>query len=246
MPAHNMTMALFGTLLLWVGWYGFNPGSTLCIVGSCSKLASKVAVVTTISAASSVLTLLVFTIATKKPYDLALMANGLLAGLVGVTASCAVIEPWGAFICGIGSALVFYGSKELLKFIEIDDPVDAAPIHGFCGFWGALAVGIFGADANAKFAGYAGSAAGFHPIGDGEQFAVQLIGALAIAGWTVVTSTALFVTIKYTIGLRVSDNVEAEGLDLSEHGGKAYNNDGFSESFALAEKEKGDEEDVFG
>lgn len=218
---HNLTLACLGILILWVGWYGFNAGSTLCAGSTgCSQLASKVATVTTISAASSALTIVFYQKFMKKPHDLIDVGAGVLAGLVSITAPCAVVEVWASCLIGIIGAIVYLLSAKLLIKLQIDDPLEASPIHGFCGIWGVLAVGIFGTDSNAAFAGYDLTG---DPFKSGQQFGVQVIGALCILGWTVVTSTLLFLGIKYIIGLRVDKETELEGLDSSEHGGGAYN-----------------------
>jgi Amt family ammonium transporter len=224
-PGHNITLALLGVLILWFGWYGFNAGSTLGITGSLAQIAGKVATVTTISAAAAGSAVILFQKVTQVPYDLGQVGNGILAGLVSITAACAVVEPWAAMCIGVIGALVYLGAAKLLLVLQIDDPVEAAPIHGFCGAWGVLAVGIFGTDKNAAFAGYVGSAAGYDVFKGGEQFGVQIVGVLSIIAWTVVNAGLLFFLIHSTIGLRVSSEMEMEGLDESEHGGKAYNPD---------------------
>jgi Amt family ammonium transporter len=122
-------------------------------------------------------------------------------------------------ILGCGAYML---SSTILLKLKIDDPLDAYPIHGFCGMWGVLAVGIFGTDKNAAWAGYYGSAAGEEPFKSGDQFAVQIMGVLAITAWVAVTATLLFGGINLTIGLRVDREVEEAGLDSSEHGGGAY------------------------
>eukprot|EP00600_Ochromonadales_sp_CCMP1393_P003336 CAMPEP_0174979398 /NCGR_PEP_ID=MMETSP0004_2-20121128/14750_1 /TAXON_ID=420556 /ORGANISM="Ochromonas sp., Strain CCMP1393" /LENGTH=469 /DNA_ID=CAMNT_0016230903 /DNA_START=70 /DNA_END=1479 /DNA_ORIENTATION=+ len=221
-PAHNLSLAALGTLILWVGWYGFNPGSTLCIAGSCASLAGKVAVVTTIAPAFAALTGIMYQRATKQPYNLGQIMNCILAGLVSITAPCAVVDPWAAMLIGIIGAFVYIGSSKALLSLQIDDPLDASPIHGACGIWGVIAVGIFGNDDNAAFAGYAGSADGHHPFRTGEQLGVQIVGMLCIAAWCAVWGVILFNGIKYTVGLRVSEEVEDEGLDSSEHGAQCY------------------------
>jgi len=222
MPGHSVPMALLGTLLLWVGWYGFNAGSTLALSGGASKLAGKVCTTTTLSAAGAIWSAVIYQVARRQPYDLSLCANATLAGLVSITAGCAVVDPWASFVIGMIGGLVFIASSALLKRLQIDDPCDASPIHGFCGLWGCLAIGIFGTDKNAEFAGYVGSAGGFEPIQKGEQFGVQLAGSLAIMAWTIGCALALFLTINYTMGLRVDEDTELEGLDASEHGARAY------------------------
>jgi len=222
MPGHNMPLAVLGVIILWVGWYGFNAGSTLAVSGGAAKLASKVATTTTLAAASSGLTAVFVNKFMTGKYDIGICGNGILAGLVTITAPCAVVEPVWAIVAGIIGGLVYLGSSFGLKYLEIDDPLDAAPIHGFCGAWGVLAAGIFGTDENAKIAGYAASAAGEKPLGSGQQFAVQLIGVIAIMAWTCIMSGLLFKVIDLTIGLRVDDAEEDGGLDASEHGAAAY------------------------
>lgn len=220
---HNMTIGLLGTLILWIGWYGFNAGSTLCIVGSCAKIASKVAVTTTIGAAASGAAMITYQRFFCDHYELGDVGNAILAGLVSITGSCAVIDPWAAFIIGIIGCGTFVSGSRALTYFQIDDPLDAAPIHGLCGAWGVLAVGIFGTDKNAAYVGYLASAAGENPFTRGQQFAVQLAGLFSILGWTLVTSGILFLGIDYTIGMRVDRDTENTGLDESEHGGSAYN-----------------------
>ena len=222
-PGHNTVLATIGVLILWVGWYGFNAGSTLCMAGGCSKLASKVAMTTTLAPAAACLAATLYTYYTTKGWDLTVAGNAILAGLVSITASCAVVEPIGAFFIGIIGAVVYLLAKKMLLKLQVDDPLDAVPVHGFCGFWGCLSVGIFGTDENAAFAGYKGSSAGYPVFASAEQFGVQVVGALAICSWTVLTSGLLFYGLKRLNLLRVSDEVEAAGLDLSEHGGTAYN-----------------------
>lgn len=129
---------------------------------------------------------------------------------------------WAGLVIGVVGCGIYIYSSWMLQRYQIDDPLDASCIHGACGMWGTLALGIFGNDANAAFAGYAGSAAGFHPFRTGEQFAVQVTGVLLIALWTFANSFILFTLINITIGMRVPEAVELRGLDMSEHGGEAY------------------------
>eukprot|EP00281_Chroomonas_sp_CCMP1168_P018353 CAMPEP_0206216846 /NCGR_PEP_ID=MMETSP0047_2-20121206/2944_1 /ASSEMBLY_ACC=CAM_ASM_000192 /TAXON_ID=195065 /ORGANISM="Chroomonas mesostigmatica_cf, Strain CCMP1168" /LENGTH=536 /DNA_ID=CAMNT_0053639231 /DNA_START=129 /DNA_END=1739 /DNA_ORIENTATION=+ len=218
MPAHNAALMALGTAILWFGWYGFNCGSTLALAGA-GNLASKVAVNTTISAATACVVGAFVTKFGEGHWDLGLALNSILAGLVGVTASCAVINPWMAFLIGFSSAILYYLGHILLLKLKIDDPLDAAPIHGGCGIWGLLCVGIFCTDVNVQYAAYPNVN---DACGRGEQFGVQIIGAIVIVGWTVVTAGIVFYGIKYTIGLRVPEYQEEIGMDISEHGGDAY------------------------
>lgn len=216
---HSVLSAALGVCILWFGWYGFNAGSTLAIAGQ-GAIASKVAVTTTIAAAFGALTCTTYArvVPKEKSWDLMLSLNGVLAGLVSITAGCCVVDPWAAALIGIIGAAIYIGASNLLKKLKIDDPLDAFPIHGCCGFWGCIAIGIFSSDANIDFA-YGGEPT----FSTGEQFGVQLIGAACIAVWTFATSGALFFTLKALNILRVSEKMEEDGLDASEHGGQAYN-----------------------
>ena len=120
------------------------------------------------------------------------------------------------------AAFIYLGASKTLKYLEIDDPLDAAPIHAGCGTWGVLSAGIFGTDENAALAGYAGSASGAKPLGNGSQFGVQLIGVISIMAWTIIMSGILFKVTDLTVGLRASEEEEVDGLDASEHGAVAY------------------------
>jgi len=216
---HNMLVSTLGVVILWFGWYGFNPGSTLAIVGY-SKVSAKVAVTTSISAATGALTSTFFSKAMTGKYDLMVTLNGLLAGLVAITAACPVVEPWGAFIIGFVGAFVYMGLSKLIKRLQIDDPLDAFPIHGGCGMWGLLVCGIPGIVSDKSVGWVYGT--DNDAVLRGEQFAVQLVGLICIMLWTVVTSSIMFFGIKYTIGLRVLPEIEQAGLDISEHGGIAF------------------------
>jgi Amt family ammonium transporter len=219
---HNKLLAALGVCILWFGWYGFNAGSTLAVSGGASALAGKVCFTTTIAAASAAVTCtLVGKFGPEKKYDLMSSLNGVLAGLVSITCPCAVVEPWAAFVIGVLGAFVYLGASKLLKKLRIDDPLDAFPIHGCCGFFGVLCPGIFGTDANALMAYGNDNDA----ISSFKQLGIQAIGAFSIAGWTLLTSGAMFFIMKKTMGLRVEEDVELEGLDLSEHGGSAYSKD---------------------
>lgn len=219
---HNKLLASLGVCILWFGWYGFNCGSTLAIAGGASNLASKVAVTTTLGAACGGLSTSLIARFLEGHYNLMASLNGILAGLVSITAPCAIVDPWAAVIIGfLGGAVYYFGSK-LLQKLKIDDPLDASPIHGFCGFWGLLCCGIFGTDKNISFA-YAQADIG--AINSGTQFGVQAVGGLIIMGWTLVTAGLLFKLIDIAIGMRVSEEEENEGLDISEHGGAAYSSD---------------------
>ena len=222
LPGHSMPLGFLGVMILWVGWYGFNAGSTLGLSGGFADLAARVAVTTTLAAGASAATAMVISRVRTGRSDLSLTLNGVLGGLVGITAGCATVEPWGAVIIGIVAGAVIVYGVELLYKLRIDDPVGAVPVHLFNGIWGTLAVGLFTTEANLG-PNYAASANfGLLAGGGIEQFVYQLIGVAAVGAWTVVTSIILFGAIKYTVGLRVSESEEESGLDVAEHAMEAY------------------------
>jgi Amt family ammonium transporter len=201
--------------ILWFGWYGFNCGSTLGISGNLANLAGKVAMTTTLAAASGCINATMISKVLYGTWDVSMGLNGILAGLVSITANCSVVDPWMAFLIGGGGAIVLHLGHKLLLYCKIDDPCDASVVHGFCGAWGLIATGIFCTDANVQYAAYPNVN---EACGSGEQFAVQIVGCLAIIAWVVGTAGLLFVSINATIGMRVAEEVEDLGLDASEHG----------------------------
>ncbi|MBN1647727.1 MAG: ammonium transporter [Spirochaetales bacterium] len=206
---HNMPLAALGVFLLWFGWYGFNPGSTLS--GTDLNIA-RVALTTTLGAAAGA-TLAMFTswIMFKKP-DPSMSLNGALAGLVAITAPCGVTSSLDAIIIGaIAGVLVVLSVEFIDKVLHIDDPVGAVSVHGVCGLWGTLAVGIFG-DPEAIGSG----------LTNAKQFLVQLGGAGVAFAVSFGGAMVLFLIIKFTMGLRVSAKEELRGLDISEHGAESY------------------------
>ena len=228
-PGHNMTLAALGMFILWFGWYGFNGGSTLGLSGGLATEAAWVAINTTLSAGAGAIVAVGIAKLRYGKADLGLTLNGALAGLVSITAGCGFVEPWAALLIGaIGGGIVVMGVS-MFDRLRIDDPVGAISVHGLCGIWGTLAVGLFSIKAGAHF--WSGTDV---PIEDwsgpygllmGGGFGVlwvQLVGVLAVFGWVAATAGALFFVIKHTIGLRVSENEELAGLDVQEHGIGAY------------------------
>jgi ammonium transporter, Amt family len=212
---HNMTSAALGVLILWLGWFGFNPGSTMS-AGDGSAIA-HVLVNTNIAAVTGTLAAAVTAwILLKKP-DLSMILNGCLAGLVAVTAPCAFVSPASAAIIGaIAGVIVVFG---VLMFdrLRIDDPVGALSVHLLNGVWGTLAVGIFYNEGIAE--SIAGLATG---LSRGAQFVQQLKGAVLVALFTLALSALAWYIIKAVVGIRVSREEELQGLDLGEHGNEAY------------------------
>ncbi len=215
-PGHNIPFAILGCFILLVGWYGFNPGSQL----GADPVIGKIAVNTTLGAAAgAVVAMLVTWFKDGKP-DVAMTGNGLLAGLVSVTAGCFAINGLGAIIMGaVGGVLVVFAVSFFDK-IKIDDPVGASSVHGVCGAWGTLAVGLFSATESEGFV-----AKGLFYGGGTSQLVSQIIGVLAIGAFVAVTTGLLFFVLKKTVGLRVDEQEELEGLDVHEHGIPGYVND---------------------
>ena len=222
LPGHSMPLGFLGVMILWIGWYGFNAGSTLGLSGGFADLAARVAVTTTLAAGAGAATAMIISRLRTGHSDLSLTLNGVLGGLVGITAGCATVEPWGAVVIGIVAGAIIVAGVELLYKFQIDDPVGAVPVHLFNGIWGTLAVGLFSTQANLA-PNYAESANYGLLVGGGiELFLYQVIGVVSVGVWTVVTSVILFGIIKYTIGLRVEASEEESGLDVAEHAMEAY------------------------
>ncbi len=219
-PGHNMTLATLGMFILWFGWYGFNPGSTLGLSNGLATEAAWVAINTTLSAGAGAIVAVAVAKLRYGKADLGLTLNGALAGLVSITAGCGFVEPWAALLIGaIGGGLVVL-AVEMFDKVRIDDPVGAISVHGICGVWGTMAVGLFATAGAADAWGAPGY--GLFMGGGFRALFEQLIGVLAIFAWVTVASGILFFAIKHTIGLRVPENEELAGLDVQEHGIGAY------------------------
>ncbi|NJM96229.1 MAG: ammonium transporter [Phormidesmis sp. RL_2_1] len=205
-PGHNMSIATLGCLILWIGWFGFNPGSEL----AASLNVPQIALVTNLAAAAGGITA-TFTAWTLsgKP-DLSMVINGILAGLVGITAGCGGIGYWGAVIVGGLAGIIVVLSVGFFDSIKIDDPVGATSVHLVCGIWGTLAVGLFD------------QSAGLFYGGGITQLMAQIVGIVAVGLFTVILTSVLWVVIKSLFGLRVSSEEELKGLDIGEHGMEAY------------------------
>jgi len=211
-PGHSMTLAALGVFILWFGWFGFNPGSTF----SAHELRiAVIAVNTTLAAAAGALSILLLAKWKTGSWDLGLGLNGVLGGLVAVTAPCAWVEGWAALLIGAIGGGIVYGGMSMLEDWGVDDPVGAVSVHGFNGLWGLVAVGLF---ADGTYGGVTGLFFG----GGFGQLVSQLIGALTVFCWSFGTGYLMFKAIDILIDVRVSPQVEVEGLDLWEHGGEAY------------------------
>lgn len=211
-PGHNIMLGALGVFILWMGWFGFNPGSQLAISGDNALAVAGIFITTNLAGASGALAAMFVTwIVYKKP-DISMTLNGVLGGLVGVTAGCAAVSPMGAFLIGLicGIAVVF--SIEFIdKKLKIDDPVGAVSVHGVCGALGTILVGFFAIDGGLFYGG------GFAKLG------VQLTGVVAIGTWAIVTTFIVLFILKKAMGIRVTKEEEIDGLDIHEHGTNVYN-----------------------
>jgi Amt family ammonium transporter len=221
-PGHNISIAVLGMFILWFGWYGFNPGSTLGLSGGLAEIAARVAVTTTLAAGAGAATAAIVSKFMTGNYDMGFVVNGALGGLVAITAPCATVEPWAAVVIGSIGALVVMGGVRLLEQLRIDDPVGAVSVHGFAGTWGVLSVGLFSSQDLLLNAYGSDQNYGLFLGGGVEQLGAQAVGIGAIIAWTAVLAGAIFLAIRFTIGLRVSEAEEIEGLDIGEHGMSAY------------------------
>ncbi|MDP8297888.1 MAG: ammonium transporter [Candidatus Orphnella occulta] len=211
---HSIPLASLGVFILWFGWFGFNPGSTLGVGNG--DLIARVAINTNLAAATGgILAMLTVWKMFGKP-DLSMAMNGALAGLVAITAPCAFVEPLAAIIIGMVAGIIVVLGVVLLDKLNIDDPVGAVPVHGLNGIWGTLAIGLFGKES----LGLANN--GLFYGGGLVQLGIQLLGVTSVIAFILLTMGGLFKLIDSTIGLRVSREEELKGLDIGEHGMEAY------------------------
>lgn len=212
-PGHSLTLASLGVFILWFGWFGFNPGSQLAASGEGNRMAISHVFLTTnlAAAAGGFLSLIVAWVKYKKP-SLSLTLNGVLAGLVGITAGCDVVSPAGAALIGALCGTVMIFAVDFIDHVlKIDDPVGASSVHGVCGFLGTILTGLFATEQGWLYG------AGPH------FFLAQLFGALVIGCWAAGMGFVVFKGLDLVHGLRVPARVEEEGLDIYEHGETAYN-----------------------
>ncbi len=215
MPGHNMALATLGALILWIGWYGFNPGSELAM----DQYVAYVAVTTTLAAAGGAIAATVISTLTSGKPDLTMIINGILAGLVSITAGCGNMTLSGSWLAGFVGGVIVVFAVSALDSLGIDDPVGAFSVHGVCGIWGTVVIGLWGVD------GMDPGAAGIGLLNGGgfSILLVQVIGAAAYAIWTIVTCFVAWSIIGQLFGgIRVSEEEETLGLDIGEHGMEAY------------------------
>ena len=200
-PGHNLPLAAAGVLILWLGWFGFNGGSVL---SADPALTSLTLVTTCLAAAAGGVASAIFSFIMYKNYDLTMFMNGILGGLVGITAGADQMSPGDAVIIGLIAGVIIVLGVALIDKLKLDDPVGAVAVHLICGIWGTLAVGIFGAMAGV------------------DQFLIQLAGVGIVGAFCVTCSFIILFIVKATVGLRVDKDEELKGLDLAEHGMDAY------------------------
>jgi len=205
---HNIPLAALGTFLLWLGWFGFNPGSTLS--ASDPSLIALIVLNTDFAATTGAIIAMFLAWKASGKWDASMAFNGALGGLVAITAPCAFVTPNASLLIGVLAGVVTYYGIELMERLRIDDPVGAFPVHGFNGIFGTLAVGLWATDTGLFYGG------GWH------QLAVQGLGVVAAIAFVFPVSLLMFAAIKKFVGLRVSPEVESAGLDLAYHGIESY------------------------
>lgn len=208
MPGHSLPLAALGVFILWFGWYGFNPGSQLAFQATGDINATMhIAVTTSLAAAAGGLCATMLSWFMFGKPDLSMGLNGILGGLVGITACCDCMTDWMSIVVGLVAGVLVTFAILLLDKLQIDDPVGAFPVHGVCGIWGCMAIGIL---------------PNSHLESGATTFGIQLTGTLAICGWSFVTMFILFSALKSMGILRVTEAEELKGLDVTEHGMHAY------------------------
>jgi ammonium transporter, Amt family len=231
MLPHDLTIAVIGGLILWFGWYGFNPCSTLSIMDNAG--AGRVAMNTTLAACTGGLAAVFVAFFMVKKWDTAALVNGFLAGLVAITCPCYWVSDVGACILGAVAGVLVILGMELLEHLRIDDPVGAWPVHGLCGIWGTLSLGLF---ACGQYSAAGSSPAGVPTVvaksadaltglfygGGWAVLKAQGIGSLIVCSATFVTAMVMFKALDAVNLLRISKQGEIDGLDIDQHGGSAY------------------------
>jgi len=221
LPGHNMSIATLGCLILWLGWFGFNPGS---VMAADPNAITHIALTTNMAGAvGGIAATITAWLYLGKP-DLSMIINGILAGLVGVTASCAYVSIPSSVVIGLIAGILVVFSVPFFDKIGIDDPVGATSVHLVCGVWGTLAVGLFavGPGVYSWYGEGLGPAKGLFLGGGLGQFITQFLGAAAVGGMAVLLSSIFWLILKATLGIRVTRQEELEGLDIGEHGMEAY------------------------
>jgi ammonium transporter, Amt family len=220
-PGHNMAFVTLGVLILWFGWFGFNPGSTLGVQsGGTTGFFAYVALTTNVAAAAGALGGVAASLLLLRKPDLSMMLNGVVASLVAVTAACGFVAPWAAIVIGFVAGAMAVGGVLLVERLRIDDPIGAVAVHGMAGVWGTLATGLFAVPALA--AKLETGSGGLVYTGSFGQLGTQALGLLAVGAFTFTVSFGALWTMRALWGIRVEEEVETAGLDVSEHGMWGY------------------------
>jgi Amt family ammonium transporter len=214
-PGHSIPFVVLGAMILFIGWFGFNPGSELAM----DEFVSQIAVKTLLAASAGAVVAMIVNWATDGKPDVSMAANGLLAGLVSITAPVGAVTTWMSIVIGAVGGLVVVFAVKAFDRLKVDDPVGAISVHGVCGTWGTLSIGLF-ATYDDAFLGR--EDAGLFYGGGLDQMQTQVIFVLAHAVFVMAAAGLLFLAIKYTIGLRVTADEELTGLDIEEHGSPGY------------------------
>ena len=208
-PGHNLALCALGVFCLWVGWFGFNPCSELSITGESAIHSAHVFITTNMAAATGGIAALIYTWVVDGKPSLSMVCNGVLAGLVGITAGCDCVDIWASAVIGVIVSVIMCWSVSFIdKKLHIDDPVGAISVHGVGGILGTILTGVF-----------------INPALNGTETNVwtQTIGALAVCAWAFIMGLVIFYGLKKTVGLRCDQRIEEEGLDVYEHGETCYN-----------------------
>ncbi|KAK8565238.1 hypothetical protein V6N13_020366 [Hibiscus sabdariffa] len=231
---HSGTLVVLGTFLLWFGWYGFNPGSFLTILKTYGQTGSsfygqwsaigRTAVTTTIAGSSAALTTLFGKRLLTGHWNVTDVCNGLLGGFAAITGGCSVVDPWAAIICGFVASWVLIGFNKVAEKLKYDDPLEAAQLHGGCGAWGIIFTGLFAKKdyVNEIYPGKPGRPHGLFMGGGGRLLGAHLIQILVVTGWVSATMGPLFLVLHKLGLLRISPDEEMAGIDVTSHGGLAY------------------------
>lgn len=217
-PGHNQVFTVLGVIILWFGWFGFNPGSALSPMGG---FFGHVALTTNIAAAAGGLAALVASWLYFGKSDIPAMLNGVLAALVAITGACAFVEPWAAIIIGLVAGAFTFMTSQWLERAGLDDPIYAFSVHGIAGMWGALSTGLFAAPDLIEQGGLVGEAGLFYG-GGLHQLGVQALGVVGTFVFVAVLSFIILYVMKLVMGIRVTEEEELMGLDISEHGTYGY------------------------
>ena len=218
MPGHNMSLATLGCFILWIGWFGFNGGSEL----AANQAVPYIVLTSNLSAMAGALSATMASWLRDDRPDLSMMINGILAGFVGITAGCYVVDYFGAVIIGLISGILVVFAISLMDSFKIDDPVGAIPVHLVCGIWGTLAVGLLANPKNLLQKGMKAPVSGLVYSGNLDQLVAQITGIVAIGVFISIFSLAAWFFVKLVFGLRVPEKAELDGLDVNEHGMEAY------------------------